>query len=791
MNTTIEWLRSLLEWWYPSPENASGEGTVWSLRHAWPLAPWQTLLLGVAVVALVVIAHQREGAGVRRLARVGLVTLRLLVIGIVLFMLAQFILPRERTGLPHVVVLVDDSASMGIADHYDESELKSTIAELLRAAQLSDQRRLTLAKGVLLADNATLLHTIQNRYKLKLYYLSDAARVQSGDVSTLSDNLRQLEPLGENSRLGLGIRSVLNDLRGAPPAAIILLSDGITTDGETLADATTLARRKGVPLFTVAIGSRTPLRDLELSDLLVDEVVFVDDLINFEAKLTGAGYEGRSVNVTLKDKGSGETLARRAFTVGADNKPQKISVPYRPSKVGDFEYLLEVEADAQEVQADNNTQGRSVSVRKEQIRTLLVQSYPNYEFRYLKHMLQRDSTISLRTVLQEADGDYTSTDATALPVFPVRREELFEYDVILFGDVDPSFLSASMLQNLAAFVTQKGGGVVFLAGPLFNPLGYRDTPLATLLPIDFAGVGGVAHADTAQGYQVRPTELGQALPAFQLGDSPQESLTIWGKLPPLYWLFETPQLKPAARVLAERQAVDGRALPIISMQYVGAGKTIFHATDDTWRWRFRIGDAYFARYWVQTIRYLARGKLLGKDRTAELSADRREYRRGESVRLRLRFIDDRVAPAEDDAVVVTVEQEGQPHRRVTLRRQNGNRGIFEGLLSRPLEGRYHAWVSAPTLEGAAAADFRVVAPPGEFERVQTEIVEMQRAAELTKGHFYTLANVQQLVNDLPRGHQVPIESLEPIVLWNQPLVLAIFLALLIGEWILRKLVGLL
>ena len=80
---------------------------------------------------------------------------------------------------------------------------------------------------------------------------------------------------------------MLSDLRGTPPAAIILLSDGVTTDGESLSKAARFARGKGVPLFTVGLGSERPIRDLEISDLLVDEVVFVDDIVNFEFKLTG------------------------------------------------------------------------------------------------------------------------------------------------------------------------------------------------------------------------------------------------------------------------------------------------------------------------------------------------------------------------------------------------------------------------------------------------------------------------------------------------------------------------
>ena len=38
----------------------------------------------------------------------------------------------------------------------------------------------------------------------------------------------------------------------------------------------------------------------------------------------------------------------------------------------------------------------------------------------------------------------------------------------------------------------------------------------------------------------------------------------------------------------------GLPLPIVCLQFVGAGKVVFHATDETHRWRFRVGDIYFA-----------------------------------------------------------------------------------------------------------------------------------------------------------------------------------------------------
>ena len=72
-----------------------------------------------------------------------------------------------------------------------------------------------------------------------------------------------------------------------------------------------------------------------------------------------------------------------------DGKPQRLWLPYRPTKVGEFEYVVEVEHLPDEAQVENNRQQRLVSVRKEQIRVLLVQAYPSWEFRYLKkHLLK-------------------------------------------------------------------------------------------------------------------------------------------------------------------------------------------------------------------------------------------------------------------------------------------------------------------------------------------------------------------------------------------------------------------
>jgi hypothetical protein len=802
MNTPLPpWIERLL-----GLKPAPGEGTAWSLHYAWPWPPWVTFVLAVCAAAVVVTVYLRENPRCPRWLRLSLAGLRLGLVALVAVMLAQVVLSLERTGLPYVVVLVDDSLSMTIEDHYAEPQ-RSAVQQRLAQAGFDRPSRWNLVRSLLTENDAALLSGLQERYKVRLVYLTGMRPGAGATPRQMADELRRREPSGEATRLGGTVRAVLDQLRGTAPAAVVILSDGVNTDGPSLAEAAQYARRKDVPLFTIGLGDDTPLREVKLADLLADDVVFVDDLVNFEAQLSGSGCAGLPVEVVLRQAGSTAVLARSRAVIGPGGRSQPVTLSYRPRQQGQFRFLMEVQPPEGLPKTPNGRQEKVVRVRKEKVRVLLAWAAPSYEFRYLRNMLGRDGSIELHTVLQEADLEYSRQDSAALPGFPLRRDELFQYDVILLGDVNPAALNASTLQNLADFVDQpgKGGALVCIAGPKYMPLAYRDTPLARLLPIDLATARSVdSGRSAAEGFFAEPTEFGRSRPPLQLADTPAENASLWSHLPALYWILAA-NPRPGAQVLAEaagRAAPDPppilgappgaarRRPPLILMQYVGAGKVLFHATDETWRWRWRRGDALFARYWVQMLRYLSRSKLADGGRRPVLSTDRREYRRGEPVQLRVRFADERQAPAAEGGVTVVVEHRGHQSQRLVLERSAAGRGVFEALLAAPAVGSYHAWMAAPATAGRPpATDFEVAVPPGEFERTRMDAAELRQAAQDTKGAYYTFFDAQRLLDDLPEGHQVPIETLPPVPLWNRwPLVL-LFLLLLVTEWILRKAAG--
>lgn len=204
----------------------------------------------------------------------------------------------------------------------------------------------------------------------------------------------------------------------------------------------------------------------------------------------------------------------------------------------------------------------------------------------------------------------------------------------------------------------------------------------------------------------------------------------------------------------------------------------------------REDQAHYNQFWIQTIRYLARARL-GR---IELRLDRQTpYRRGEPIKATVRFPDDDRAPGEKTEVKVVVERRvpGRPGdketRTLQLSKVEGSRGSFETILTQTPEGDYRFWLSDPDSKPRPQVECRVLAPPGEMERLRMNQTEMEQAAAASHGKFYTLASADRLMDDLPGGTRVTVNaSGPPFLLWNLSLLFLLALGLLTTEWLLRK-----
>lgn len=778
---------SLLRWFFGAAQPV-GAGQVDHVIEAnWDMSGWVALLFLTAAGLFIVVAYLRERGQFSHRRRLLLAMVRATLVALVLFMLYGFSVRPYRIDKPDLILLVDDSMSMSTTDGALE---QATSAPLAAAAAAT---RFDAARDLLLSDQSELLAKLSARYNVQLQLLSQSL---AEDVATA---ILARGPEYPHTPLGTRIKEILRAQRGRPTAAIVVFSDGIVTAGLSLLAVAHDAQRETIPLHLVGFGSSEPTRDLAIRELLVDDVVYVNDVIGFRMLVAADGLAGQTAKLTLRLADSDETLAETTVSIDDEHARVPANLRYQPRSEGEFDFVVEIEPAGGEKNQQNNVRTKRVYVRDEKIRVLYVQAYPNYEFRYLKNLLgreyvdaegERENPIELHTLLQEADLDYTAIDRTALKVFPVAKRELFAYDVLILGDVNPEFMSRSAVENIVDFVTTRGGGIVFIAGPRSMPMAWRDTPLEALLPIQLrAAVMPSRDEPLTEPIRVSATRLGLLAPHVQLAEGTADNQQAWENLPPLFWMMSCAETRLGARVLVERagtMADEADRLPIIVLQFVGAGKVVFHATDETWRWRTPGAADAFSRYWSQTIRYLSRARL-GEQAGVELSTDQESYRHGEVLRLRARFLDDRLAPNDDDGVTVRLDKHGGPQRSIVLNRIDTARGTFAATVGDLSPGAYHAWMLAPVLSGAApSCDFQVIDQDQELSRLRTQTDEMEQAARISRGGYYLPGDAAKLLKNLPPGRRVRIQALPPQPLWNSWKLALLFVGLICGEWVLRR-----
>jgi predicted DNA-binding protein (UPF0251 family) len=290
--------------------------------------------------------------------------------------------------------------------------------------------------------------------------------------------------------------------------------------------------------------------------------------------------------------------------------------------------------------------------------------------------------------------------------------------------------------------------------------------------------------------------------------------SIWERLRKSYWYSSGYVAKPLADVLAVHPNVDAAVKRpqqnpkhplIVQMVLPNGGRSMFFGIDETWRWRAGGDETKYNDFWLQSMRYLARGQPMH----TKLWLDRQvPYLVGDKITVRVRFPDSGPAGAEakgpkitdatDVVVSVTYQppgaKEGEPQvSTMKLAKVAGSRARYEGDWLRSREGKYRFRLTNPDVSSTQpdgekpSADAIVQLPPGELENLRMDFAEMRSAADKSNGMFVKIDNAEEALDGLPLPPTIRIVSnAPPTLLWNQWWAFALVVFLISSEWVLRK-----
>ena len=611
--------------------------------------------------------------------------------------------------------------------------------------------------------------------------------------------------------LGAALRALAERYAGERLTGIALVSDGIDRGAlrqDWVAGSGIPELELPGPLTVYGVGVAESLADLAVEDVAVGGFAFIRAPFPLRAVISGPGFEGRRVPVTLTCDGS--LVARKTVTLDAEGRAEaQFSVT--PKEVGRHTYEVALPADQADAIPSNNSQAVVVRVVRDRMRVLQVCGSPSMDQKFLRRFLKQDPAVDLVSFFilrtHEDMGAGYDDDELALIPFPYDRlfsEDLWSFDLIIFQnfDYEPYFSwnSQRLLANIADYVRQ-GGAFVMVGGDRSFDLGkYQETAIADILPVAL-GAGGEA-ADVAAFLPVL-TEAGRRHPVTALAGDAAESALLWEGLSALDGLNLSRGPAAGAAVLLAHPSLRARGepMPVLAVKRVGQGRSMAFMGDSSWRWAFAEaargkGNQTYLRFWKNAMRWLVGDP---EAQQVRVETSRENYRVGEEVRAVVRVRDVAFQPRAGVAVRGVVQRPAMATAQAIdselladdgsfeLRSDGNGEAIVSFVPKTPgawrLQVRVAGQEEVSAFEGGTV--FAVTAREPELSQIVPDMAFLAALAESAGGAYHAPGQAGAPLEDPQAGRQ--LRELRETPLWDIPLVpLLVGLFASLSWWVRRR-----
>ena len=721
------------------------------------MTPW-TLAISVLVVlttaVLCSIAWHRSGY--RKSIGV-LEFLRLLIVSIVALILNQpewveEFRPEEK---PTIAVLVDASASMDTKDAVPVSgDANSRIT-----------RREAVSR---LADPATW-EALSDRWSVVTQLYSEP---QPGRGSDLHAPLAQVTENFSNV------------------AGVVMVSDGDWNEGPPPVQAASRLRLQGIPILAVAVGSQSALPDVEILSLDVPTFGIVGKSVRIPFSIESSLPRDYVTTVTLRTS-DGEQLTKEVRIAAMGRTTEWLL--WKPKSIGDYTLTLEVPKHADELIVDNNKISAPIAIREEKLRVLVIESFPRWEYRYLRNALSRDPGVEVSCLLFHPGlSKVGGGNKDYIKKFPEGLDELSKFDVVFLGDVgtDDGQLTPEQCRLLRGIVEHQASGLVLMPGLQGRQFQLLDTELADLFPVIMdEGQPGGWGSRTPGHFEL--TELGRRSLLTKLADTQDDNIDVWEDLPGFQWYAPVIKAKAGTDVLCihkDASNENGR-VPLLVTRTFGAGKVLFMGTDGAWRWRKGVEDRYHYRFWGQVVRWMAYQRNMAKGESMRLYFTPDQPMMRQTVSFHANVMERSGEPLSQGDVTARIVTPSGKVETARFTTSGDEWGMFHSTFTPTEPGKHEIILTCKQTGATLPANFFVQGVAAERIGRPARPEVLEELARVTKGKTVSPEKVDQilqLLRDLP----LPAPSVRRVQLWSHPLFAAIMIGLLACFWIGRKVVGL-
>lgn len=766
-----------MQYTQPNFLTAFNDGT---FTFAYGISPWLFALLTVLITVGVWFTYRKTTRQLTAPWKTFFIGLRSSVLVLILFCLLRPVVttlqvsPQET----YLGVLVDDSQSMSIADLPDAQSRRAAVQEKIYGSGLLDD--------------------LGESFQIRTFRFDKETQRIAG--------IEELSEAGTASSIDQALGYVDDQLNGLPLGGIVLISDGAdNSDDDPLARAQQFGARQ-IPVFTIGVGQEDIPQDIGIVDVSAAKTVLEGSVFTVQVAVNHQGYEGQEIELSIMD---GDTqVASDIVTLGMEGVTRRFELELTPERPELIVYDLDVELQAGEIIDKNNSYSFLVdNTEKDALDILYLEGHPRNEYKFIRRAVAGDNSLRLATYLQTGPEKYYRQgieSATELSSgFPIDREELYQYEALILGDIEFDFFNADQLQMIEDFVAERGGG--FLMSGMVDEE-FIGTPIADILPVTLVEEGflpshlrgGIRRGThpTGELFFPRLTRNGEFSPLLRLSADDSANQAMWRTLPELQGVYVTGRIKPGAEVLIEHPLLQyqNQALPVLASQRYGSGRSMSLTTASTWRWQMMMpaADESQETLWRQIMRWLA----VSAPERITIEFDREFYNVGDVVNVRATVLDSQYEPDNDATLWMQTSNPLQEFVDAPMEWDIEDDGVYRASFVAEDEGVYSLLVDVASAAGEQSdssaekrAAFVVTPSLREYTNAELDSGLLARIAQVSGGSYFNLDGAGALASTIeftPNAYSREVQ----IDLWDRPWLLGLLILLLCVDWVSRRMKGL-
>ncbi|KQN38556.1 hypothetical protein ASE92_03765 [Pedobacter sp. Leaf41] len=586
-----------------------------------------------------------------------------------------------------------------------------------------------------------LYDKLSDNYEVKAYNFSDSV----GEGFSFKNQ-------GKLTDASAFFQKIRDEYTNRNVGAIVLATDGIFNHG---GNPLYSINQINSPVYTIALGDSIPKRDILISNVNYNNIVYLDDDFTIEVQVQA--FQSDRENTALTVSQNGAKVEQQNIAITGNSFVKTVSVKLYAGKIGVQKYTVQVGALSNEITTKNNSQTFYVEVVDGRQKVLLAAAAPHPDLGVLKEAISLNKHYEAKLALAD---DLNAIDPSKFDL------------IVLYQLPDAQNISASFLQKVTA-----------LKKPIWYILGAQSNVNA------FNQIQNQVNLSDANGsvQEVYP-DFANGFTSFNLSEEDKKQFSGFD-----------PLLMPFGRL-----TVNASATPVFN-QRIGKVSTqqplLFFTNEDglkagylmgegLWRWKLSAAENEIEQSSInnlisQTVQYLS---VKDDKRRFKVFTSKSAYDENESIQLNGTLYNESYQPVNEPEVNLQIKNDAGKLFNYVFSKTDKGYLLDAGAMA---AGNY-SYVASTSLGGqkfTAAGSFYVNALIAEYQQTTANHQLLNTISKQSNGRLFMPADLLKIADEILTNENIKTISYEDRKydeLINLKWLFGLILILLSVEWFLRK-----